>query len=497
VSAADDPLGAALVSEGRRRYEAGDYTDAEPLAQRAVELRPPGSDPALRAEALQLQGEVVYGLGRYRDARAIAEAAAALRAGAAPVDRAETTNLLGIIDLSLGDAASGLARVEEAYRDREAALGPDHPDTIESLNNTGVALGRVDRMDEAIAMHEEALRRLARSLPGPHRQHAVTRNALAVKLARDAATRDRANRLYEEALVAAEAALGPEDPLVATLLANLATQHLNVDDLDGARAYAARSLPLHERRHGLDHPSTATALVTAAVIADRDGNTTEARDLLDRVVAIRLEAYGPADVRTHQALRMLLRFSLKLVPEDPRIRPDVVALGQSLNMLAPDMGPNLAPELRTSDPAEAERVLRRYLARAAARRTPVDAAMRLELERTRAALLAADAAFMAGDHDVAVIALGEAIDRIRAARGEDDLLQIEPLIRLAVVERVRGDRLAAIRRMGEAVDVIAHSYGERHPFVVASRQRLASAAPFADARSKIPENPGAVRRRLD
>ena len=31
----------ALLAEGRRRYEAGDYADAEPLAKRALELLPP------------------------------------------------------------------------------------------------------------------------------------------------------------------------------------------------------------------------------------------------------------------------------------------------------------------------------------------------------------------------------------------------------------------------------------------------------------------------
>ena len=50
--------GAELLAEGRRRYEAGDTADAEPLARRVLELRPSGSPPAERSEALQLLAEV-------------------------------------------------------------------------------------------------------------------------------------------------------------------------------------------------------------------------------------------------------------------------------------------------------------------------------------------------------------------------------------------------------------------------------------------------------
>ena len=187
----------ALVAEGRRRYETGDFADAEPLARRALELLPAGSDARGRAVAVQLAGECAFSMGRYPEARDLADEAIALRTGAPEADRAESLNLRGIVDLSLGDAAGGNERVAEALRLREAALGPDDPDTIESLNNAGVALARLGRMDEAVAAHEEALRRCERAFIAPHRQLAVSCNALAVKLDRDPATRGRAAALYD------------------------------------------------------------------------------------------------------------------------------------------------------------------------------------------------------------------------------------------------------------------------------------------------------------
>ncbi len=322
----------ALLAEGRRRYEAGDFADAEPLARRALELLPSGVESSARAVAVQLAGECAFSLGRYREARDLADEALTLRAAAPEADRAESLNLRGIVDLSLGEAEAGHERVAAGLAMREAALGPDDPDTIESLNNTGVALARIGRMAEALAAHEEALRRCEWAFWAPHRQLAVSCNALAVKLDREEATRERAGVLYERALAAAEAALGPEHPMVATLLSNVGTGRLNAGDLEAAR-------PL--------------------------------------------------------------------------------------------------------------------------------------LERARAAAVAADAALMAGQLDVAAVAAGEAIALVEGARGQMRLELVEPLHRAAAVERARGDPRRALALDRRAFDILAAAYGERHPFVLHALARLA------------------------
>ncbi|HYM84212.1 MAG TPA: tetratricopeptide repeat protein, partial [Candidatus Dormibacteraeota bacterium] len=465
--------GAELVAEGRRRYEAGDHADAEPLARRALELRPPGSDPAARSEALQLLGEVCYGRGRYAEARALADEAAALRAGAPDEDRAETENLQGILDLALGDHERGLERVRHAYELREAALGPDHADTLESLNNTGVALGRVDRMDEAIAAHEEALRRCERAFSAPHRQLAVSLNAIAVKLDKAEETRERAHELAVRALEAAEAALGPEHPLVATLTSNLATQRLNADDVEAARAYVERSIDLHERRHGPDHPNTATALLTAAAIAMRDGRATDARDLFERVVATRLDAFGLADRRTKVAVAGLVNASASLLQTDPSVEHEAVALFGVYRNLDDEKARSGPLGFGKADPAEAERALRAYLARAAERRPTEDPAVRRALDQATASMMSADASFMAGDLDAATVALEVAIERIEGAKGTESLLLIEPLHRLAAIERVRSARDRAIDVDRRALAILAAAYGERHPYVMGGIAGLA------------------------
>ena len=489
MAPAADPAD-ALLAEGRRRYEAGDFADAQPLARRALELLPKGSDAHSRAVAVQLAGECAFSIGRYPEARDLADEAIALRTGAADADRAESLNLRGIVDLSLGDAAAGHQRVKAALALREALLGPDDPDTIESLNNTGVALARVGRLDEAVAAHEEALRRCERAFTAPHRQLAVTCNALAVKLDRDEATRERARALYERALTAAEAALGPEHPMVATLLSNVGTGRLNAGDVDAARPMLERAVDLHERRHGATHPNTATAMLSLSVVRFRDERFADARILAERALAIRLDAFGAADRRTKEALGQVVLVLGALLQADTSVRGDAIAMfGAHRDLATEPLAVDLV-RFGTSSPGGGEATLRAYLARAADRAPVVDPVVRRTLDRARAAAVAADAALMAGQLDVAAVAAREAVALVEGARGPMGLDLAEPLHRAAAVERARGETRQALALDRRAFGILAAAYGERHPFVLHALARLAIEA------GRV-EGPAAGRRDLE
>ncbi len=467
-----DPAASALLIEGRRRYEAGEYADAEPLARRALELLPPGSNPLARAVAVELAAECAYGLGRYRDARELADEAAGLRAGAPATDVAETRNLQGVIDIALGDHDAGYARLVDALRLREAALGQDAQDTLQSLNNVGVALARLGRMDEAIAAHEDALRRCERAYDEPTRQLAITCNALAVKLDREEATRPRACELYDRALAAAEAALGPEHPMVATLTMNIATGRSNGGDVEGARPLIERSLELHDRLYGPDHPNTASALVTGAATARRDGRLDVARDRAARAAAIRLDAFGYLDGRTGAAITQLLMVLGTQVKTDLRQGADAVALLEVYRGVA--TRPIVGDTVRYApDPVRGEQTLRAFLAREAERRAGPDPAVERALDRSRAAGLAADAALMRGELDVAVVAAQQAVAAVEAVRGPLHLDLLAPLTRLAGMQRAADQRRAALATDARVIDVVTSAYGDRHPFAFGSRGRLA------------------------
>jgi tetratricopeptide (TPR) repeat protein len=461
--------GTELLIEGRRRYEAGDVADSEPVARRALELRPPGGPAGPRAEALQLVAEIAFSQGQYPEAQDMALEARDLRIAGSPEEVAETDNLLGVIALARGDVAVGRTILERALAVREAALGHDAADAIESLNNLAAALAREGRVEEAIALNRDSLARCERAFDEPHRALAVTLNALAVKLDLAEATRAEAGELYARALVVAEAALGPEHPMVGTFLANRATQLLNAGDPEAACPYVARSVDLHERRHGPAHPNTATALLNAVELARIDGDPASARAIVERALAIRLAVFGPTDLRTRQLIVRLLMILETLGTADPTVVSDGIFVLEFHRAVAPlaQGGPARQP-----DPELVER-LRAYLDRRRAAGAVLDEAASRRLDRARLATLAADAAFIAGDHDAARVALADAIRGTEEVRGGEDLALVELLHRRASIARASDRADEAIRDDERALAILGATYGGRHPFVLRARTRLA------------------------
>ncbi len=186
---------------GRARLyalQAGDYArdayahaDAEQHYRMATQLARQLSDPSHEAEALERLGEVLYNLGRFNDALATFESAAALRKETSDFDRyAWDTAYTTRAAINLGQAAAGLERLQ-ALLASLAALSPDAEDAsrsrqydtsvnslqaqVECAANvvTARTLGRIclsltanlvylDRYEEAIPLGERAVD-LARS----------------------------------------------------------------------------------------------------------------------------------------------------------------------------------------------------------------------------------------------------------------------------------------------------------------------------------------------
>lgn len=479
---------ATLLTEGRRRYEGGDYAEAEPLARGALETAREHGDARLETAALQLLGECAYSLGRYAEAAQLAADTLARRPERG-VDRAETRTLEAVVAIARGEPADALAPLEEALAVRESLLGPDHPDTLEALNDTGVALERLGRREEAIALHEEALRRCERSDDGPTRQLAVTCNALAVKLDREEATRDRARALAERAIEAGEAALGPEHPLVVTMLANLGVSRLNAGDIDAARALTERALELHERRYGPEHPNTAFVLRTASHLDATGGQPQRSLERATRALAIRWTSLGHRDPRTVDALGGVVR-SL-----DVALRASVrgVAMADAVALLGAyrELGGSRAPRdtVRFApDPDAAERIVASYLDRWTSALAP-DPARARAYERASAAAVAADTAFLRGDLETALVAAAERVAIVEGVEGPVGAGLVEPLARWATLERADGDARAALRLDHRAAAILGSLYGERHPYVLNARTRLAF------ARGRV-EGPQAAREEL-
>jgi tetratricopeptide (TPR) repeat protein len=96
-----------------------------------------------------------------------------------------------------------------------------------------------------------------------------------------------AEPLYQRALLKMEKALGPNHPLVAAVLNNLATLYQAQGRYAEAEPLYQRALSIYEKALRPDHPQVATTLENMAYLYKKTGRWDEAYKLEERAQAIR------------------------------------------------------------------------------------------------------------------------------------------------------------------------------------------------------------------
>ena len=472
-------MSADLLQEARRRLDAGDPRSAHRLAERALESSSVSGSPETRWQAAHLVGEALFDMGDIAGARALAGEALRLSQASDDLDAlGSDLNLLGVIEIVEGRLDEALFLLRRSYDLRARAGGADASGAIESLNNLAVALWRSGEEEEALALHEDALRRCERSLGEGHRRTAETLTALAVKLETRPEGRARARALHERAVTAAEAAQGPDSHLVGRTLANLAVARTNDGDLESAGPLLRRSLDLHERHFGPMSRWTAYVLDMMAEHAFAEGRYDEARTAFERAFVIRMNELGPT-ARETLDMAMGLMNTLAEIAGEARLVDETVQLDELFSGEAMDEATALElplfalhPELVGTfpggggpDPTQAAEQLRRIAERIASRTGP-DAAAVAAVERAGELVEAADQAYLSGDVARAVGSLREAISLLEAARGPSDTSLVEPLQRLKLVLRLGGIEAEVLPLLRRIASILADVYGEIHPLAI-------------------------------
>jgi len=244
---------------------------------------------------------------------------------------------------------------------REAALGPNHPDTATSLNNLGVLLRVQGRYGEAELLLRRALEIREAALGPNHLDTAISLNNLALVL-QDQGRYGEAEPLHRRALEIREAELRPDDPDMFYTLKDLAELLRAQGRFAEAEPLLRRALEIREAALDPDHPgranilntatmlSTATILQSLGVLLRHQGRYGEAEPLLRRALEIREATLGPDHPDTALSLNylgVLLRFKGRFAVAEAEpllrraleirkaaLRSDHPDIAQSLNNLA-------------------------------------------------------------------------------------------------------------------------------------------------------------------
>jgi len=190
---------------------------------------------------------------------------------------------------------------QRALSIRERQLGPDHPDTAQSLNNLAVLYWSQGKYEQAEPLYQRALSIREQQLGPDHPNMATSLNNLAA-LYRTQGKYEQAEPLYQRALSIRERQLGPDHPDTAQSLNNLAGLYHEQGKYEQAEPLLQRVLMIDINVYGAEHPEVTTDLNNLAELYRAQGKYSEAESLYQRALLIRKQQLDSGHPTTQTVL---------------------------------------------------------------------------------------------------------------------------------------------------------------------------------------------------
>ena len=177
-----------------------------------------------------------------------------------PLGVARMQIVLGELAAQPGLPGSGDGLFIKARATFAAGLGPDHPETLEIMNNLARSYAMAGQIDRALQLFGETLELRKAKLGPDHPDTLMSMNNLAASYIQ-AGQIDRAFRLFRETLELRKAKLGPDHPDTLMSMNNLAVSYIQAGQIDlrpqalggdaGIEQDEARPRPpRHDQEHG-------------------------------------------------------------------------------------------------------------------------------------------------------------------------------------------------------------------------------------------------------
>ena len=269
--------------------------------------------PLVRARLKTTLGRIRTNLGHHQEARAQLEEALALRETHLGPDRpetAETLHALGILFSEQGDYPACRRCFSRALEIHERVYGPEHPLTAASLTYVAFAQWRLGQFDGARVAFERALPIRERELGPEHAAVAETLYLQAILLA-DSGQLENAAAGARRSLAIREKRLGRDDIAAGRSAGLLGAVLLNLQSPGQALPYLERALSIAERRLGPEHDGVADPLVNLGWALLGTGDVNAAQERFDRALRVTESTVGAAHPRAADALDGLGQVALR------------------------------------------------------------------------------------------------------------------------------------------------------------------------------------------
>ncbi|MBD2355712.1 tetratricopeptide repeat protein [Tolypothrix sp. FACHB-123] len=240
------------------------------------------------AERLSQQVMQLYQQGKYSEAIPLAEKALTIREkvlGKEHLDVALSLNNLAALYREQGRYAKAEPLYLRSLAIREKVLGKEHPDVATSLNNLAALYDSQGNYAKAEPLFLRSLGILEKALGKEHPNVATSLNNLA-GLYESQGNYAKAEPLFLRSLAIYEKVLGKEHPNVASSLNNLAQLYDSQGSYAKAEPLYLRSLAIYEKVLGKEHPNVAVSLNNLAGLYWAQGDINRTTDFFTRGLAI-------------------------------------------------------------------------------------------------------------------------------------------------------------------------------------------------------------------
>jgi serine/threonine-protein kinase len=305
----------------------GVFDRARPHLEEALALnRSAGARPATLVAGLSSLASAHHSLGDTERAAALLREAligARSRGGSAAAEAGVLSDL-GAVHRSRGEFVQAEARAREALAIRRKDGDP--AGLADTLNGLGVTLQDAGRVADAIAVMEEGLAAARRGY-GPEHTRAILVECNLAKARHLSGQLDAALAAFRACVASRRRLLGSEHPDVAFALNNQALVHTERYEHDEAERLHLESLAIHRKTYGERHREVAAVLNNLAILAFRRGRYGEAANRFRELTAIWQSLLGrthPDALTSLNNLGMSLRSDGQLV-EAERILDEVMA----------------------------------------------------------------------------------------------------------------------------------------------------------------------------
>jgi serine/threonine protein kinase/Tfp pilus assembly protein PilF len=221
-----------------------------------------------------------------------------------PLAVARLQMTLGSSLLGLGNAELATAVLTRARDTFTAQLGPDDTDTLTCMNHLAWCHRTAGRLDVALPMLEENLRRTREKLGADHPDTLNRVSSLALGY-RAMGRVDLAIPLLEQALEGMKARLGTSHSDTLAVMTNLGWCYQQAGDIERAVELLNETLALSKSAIGEDHPSTLVIMSRLSAAYRTAGQLELAVPLLEKTLERRREKLGPEHPHTLTSMNNL------------------------------------------------------------------------------------------------------------------------------------------------------------------------------------------------